>query len=112
MKDTYRNSTAILRLNRFIVLAVLILNTISSALSLWMLHHNQQRMLNSAFAVPVDGSVLPLKLVDQRENRQVEALAHIDRFHRLFYGLEGGNYRTQLEKALRLGDASVDNIYR
>jgi hypothetical protein len=112
MKNTYRNITDILRLNRFIVLVVVILSTISSGLSLWMLHHNQERMLNSAFAVHVDGSVLPLKLVDQRENRQVEALAHIDRFHRLFYGLEGGNYRTQLEKALRLGDASVDNIYR
>lgn len=112
MKKTYRNITDILRLNRFIVLTVVSLALISSGLSLGMLYRFHERMLNSAFAVHTDGSVLPLKLVDQRENREVEARAHIDRFHRLFYGLEAANHRAQLEKALWLGDATVDNVYR
>jgi len=112
MKNTYRNITDILRLNRFIVLAVVSLCLITSGLSLGMLYRFNERMLNSAFAVHTDGSILPLKLVDQRENREVEALSHIDRFHRLFYGLEATNHRAQLEKALWLGDATVDNIYR
>ena len=112
MKNTYRNITDLLRLNRFIVLAVVTLCLITSGLSLGMLYHFNERMLNSAFAVHTDGSILPLKLVDQRENREVEALSHIDRFHRLFYGLEATNHRKQLENALWLGDASVDNIYR
>src|SRR5690606_24982294 len=112
MKNTYRNITDILRLNRFIVLAVVGLCLISSGLSLGMLYRFNERMLNSAFAVHTNGAILPLELVGQRELLKVEALAHIDRFHRLFYGLEATNHRAQLEKALWLGDASVDNIYR
>lgn len=42
----------------------------------------------------------------------MEALAHIDLFHRLFYGIDDSNYHDHLDKALWLGDASVDAIYR
>lgn len=112
MKNTFRNITDILRLNRFIVLTVVSLCLLCSGLSLGLLYHYQEKLLNSAFMVRSDGSILPLELVEQRENREVEALAHIDRFHRLFYGIDGINYRAQLEKALWLGDASVDAIYR
>lgn len=112
MKHTYRNITDLLRLNRFIVLAVVTLCLVATGLSLGMLYRFNDRMLNSAFAVHTDGSILPLKLVDQRENREVEARSHLDRFHRLFYGLEASNHRARLEKALWLGDASVDNVYR
>ena len=112
MKNTFRNITDILRLNRFIVLTVVSLCLLCSGLSLGLLYHYQEKLLNSAFMVRSDGSILPLELVEQRENREVEALAHIDRFHRLFYGIDGINYRARLEKALWLGDASVDAIYR
>ena len=112
MKNTFRNITDILRLNRFIVLTVVSLCLLCSGLSLGLLYHYQEKLLNSAFMVRSDGSILPLELVDQQENREVEALAHIDRFHRLFYGIDGINYRARLEKALWLGDASVDAIYR
>ena len=112
MKSTYKNITDILRLNRFIVLTVVALCLLTSGLSLGLLYHYQEKLLNAAFAIQSDGSVLPLELVGQRENREVEALAHIDRFHRLFYGIDGTNYRARLEKALWLGDASVDAIYR
>jgi len=112
MKKIYRNITDILRLNRFIVLAVVILCLLTSGLSLGLLHHYQEKLLNSAFAIGANGTVVPLKLVDQKDKREVEALAHIDRFHRLFYGIDGTDYRSHLEKALWLGDATVDAIYR
>lgn len=112
MKTVYKNITDILRMNRFIVLAVVALCLLTSSLSLGLLYHYQEKLLNSAFAIQNDGSVLPLVLVDQRENRKVEALSHIERFHRLFYGIDGTNYRKRLEKALWLGDASVDAVYR
>ncbi|WP_108423242.1 conjugal transfer protein TraK [Flagellimonas amoyensis] len=112
MKNNFRNITDILRLNRFIVLTVVSLCLLCSGLSLGLLYHYQEKLLNSAFIIRSDGSILPLELVEQRENREVEALAHIDRFHRLFYGIDGINYRARLEKALWLGDASVDAIYR
>ena len=89
MKKIYRNITDILRLNRFIVLAVVILCLLTSGLSLGLLHHYQEKLLNSAFAIGANGTVVPLKLVDRKDKREVEALAHIDRFHRLFYGIDG-----------------------
>ena len=110
MKKIYRNITDILRLNRFIVLAVVILCLLTSGLSLGLLHHYQEKLLNSAFAIGANGTVVPLKLVDRKDKREVEALAHIDRFHRLFYGIDGTDYRSHLEKAIWLGDASVDAI--
>ena len=69
-------------------------------------------MLNSTFAVNTDGSIIPLKLVSQKENMEVEALSHLDLFHQYFYGIDESNYEKNLEKALWLGDSSVDNVYR
>lgn len=112
MKRVYKNITEILRLNRFTVLAVVTLCLLSSGLSLGLLYHYQEKLLNAAFVIQGDGSVMPLELVEQKESLEVEALAHIERFHRLFYGIDGTNYRERLDKALWLGDASVDAVYR
>ncbi len=64
------------------------------------------------FAVNTDGSVIPLKLSTAKENLEVEALAHLEMFHQYFYGIDASNYENHLEKALWLGNSSVDNIYR
>ena len=56
--------------------------------------------------------LIPLKLVSQKENLAVEALAHLELFHRYFYGIDDSNYEKNLEKALWLGNGSVDNVYR
>jgi len=112
MKKTYINITDILRLNRYIVLAVTTLCLFTSAFSLWTAHRAQRTLLESAFAVNTDGSIIPLKLVDQRENLEVELRHHVHLFHQLFYGLDESNYERNLEKALWLGDASVDEAYR
>lgn len=112
MKTTYKNITDILRLNRFIVLAVVILCLLTSSFSLWTAHSTNRLMLDSAFAVNTDGSVIPLKLVSQKENLEVEAMSHLDLFHNYFYGLDESNYEKNLEKALWLGDSSVDEAYR
>lgn len=112
MKATYKNITDILQLNRFIVLAVVVLCLITSSFSLWMVFRFNRTMLGSAFAVNTDGSVIPLKLVSERENLEVEALSHLQLFHEYFYGLDESNYTKHLEKALWLGDSSVDEAYR
>ncbi|SNY99538.1 conjugal transfer protein TraK [Flagellimonas pacifica] len=112
MKNTYKNISDILRLNRFIVLAVTALCLLTSGFSLWMAHQAQRTLLESAFAVNTDGSVIPLKLVKQRENLEVEARSHLQLFHQYFYGIDESNYEKNLEKALWLGDSSVDEAYR
>ena len=112
MKRSYKNITEILRLNRFIVLAVTILCLVTSGFSLWTAHRAQRTLLESAFAVNTDGSVIPLKLVTQRESLEVEAHSHLHLFHQYFYGIDESNYEKNLEKALWLGDSSVDEAYR
>lgn len=108
----YKNITEILRLNRFIVLAVTTLCLLTSGFSLWTAHRAQRTLLESAFAVNTDGSVIPLKLVEKRENLEVEARSHLRLFHEYFYGIDESNYERNLEKSLWLGDSSVDEVYR
>ena len=112
MKRSYKNITEILQLNRFIVLAVTMLCLLTSGFSLWTAHRAQRTLLESAFAVNTDGSVIPLKLILQRENLEVEARSHLQLFHQYFYGIDESNYEKNIEKALWLGDSSVDEAYR
>ena len=112
MKTPYKNIYAILKLNRFIVLAVIVFAFLSSTFALWMAFSTNKNALNSAFAINTDGSIIPLKLVTQKENFSVEALAHLELFHTYFYNIHASNYEKNLEKALWLGNSSIDNLYR
>lgn len=71
-----------------------------------------RKALNAAFAISTDGSIIPLKLVTQKENFRVEALAHLALFHTYFYNIDPSNYESNLEKALWLGNSSVSNLFR
>ena len=112
MKTPYKNIYNVLKLNRFIVLAVVICSLLSSSFSLLMVYNMNKTTLNSVFAINTDGSIIPLKLVTQKENFRVEALAHLELFHTYFYNIDASNYERNLEKALWLGNSSVDNLYR
>ena len=68
MKTPYKNIYKILKLNRLIVLAVVICALLSSSFSLLMVYNMNKTALNSAFAINTDGSIIPLKLVTQKEN--------------------------------------------
>ena len=112
MKTPYKNIYSVLRINRFIVFSVVLVAFLSSSFALWSVFNMNQKMLNSMFAVNTDGSVIPLELSTKKENLEVEALAHLELFHQYFYGLDASNYEKNLEKALWLGNSSVDNVYR
>ena len=71
MKTPYKNIYAVLKLNRFIVLAVVIFAMLSSTFSLFMVYKTNKETLNSAFAINTDGSIIPLKLLTQKENFKV-----------------------------------------
>lgn len=101
-----------MRLNRFIVLAVVIAAGVASIVSSILLFRLHQQSQNNAFAIHTDGSILPLKVVSQYENLEVEALAHLELFHRNFYNIDASNYEKHLDKALWLGNSSVDALYR
>ena len=112
MKTPYKNIYNVLKLNRFIVLAVVVCALTSSTFSVWMAFTTNKNAMNSAFAINTDGSIIPLKLVNQKENFNVEALAHLELFHNYFYNIDASNYEKNLKKALWLGNSSVDNLYR
>ena len=112
MKTSYKNIYTVFKINRFIVLAVVICALGSSAFSGWIVYDTHKKALNSAFAINTDGTVIPLKWVVQKENFQVEALAHLELFHSYFYNIDASNYEKNLEKSLWLGNSSVDNLYR
>lgn len=112
MKTPYKNIYTVLKLNRFIVLAVVVCASLTSTFSIWMVFNINNKALNSAFAINTDGSIIPLKLVSQKENFRVEALAHLELFHNYFYNIDASNYEKNLAKALWLGNSSVDNLYR
>jgi hypothetical protein len=112
MKTPYKNIYTILKLNRFIVLVVIIGAILTCIVSILLVVRLHKETVNNAFVVSIDGSVIPLKLVSQRENLTVEAMAHLELFHRYFYHIDAGNYEKSLEKSLWLGNSSVDNLYR
>ncbi|AVR46592.1 conjugal transfer protein TraK [Christiangramia fulva] len=112
MKTPYQNIYSVLKLNRFVIIAVVICAFSSSIFSGWIAFSINKKALNSAFAVNTNGEVIPLKLVSQKENFKVEALAHLELFHNYFYNIDASNYEKNLEKALWLGNSSVDNLYR
>lgn len=112
MKLPYKNIYDILKLNRYITITVTAMALLSSVFSGIMVFSMYKKAMGSAFAVNTDGSVIPLILVSQKENLQVEALSHLTLFHKYFYGIDDSNYESNLEKALWLGNSSVDNVYR
>ena len=112
MKTPHKNIYNVLKLNRFIVVSVIVCTFLSSTISVWMVVITNENALNNAFAINTDGSIIPLKLVSQKENFKVEALAHLELFHKYFYNIDASNYERNLEKSLWLGNSSVDNLYR
>lgn len=112
MKTPYKNIYTVLRLNRLIVLAVVICAAIISIVSIVLVLKVHRETVNHAFVVNTEGSVIPLKLVSQKENMKVEALAHLELFHTYFYNIDASNYEKNLGKALWLGNSSVDALYR
>jgi len=112
MKTPYKNIYTILKLNRFIVLSVVIGAVLTCIVSVLLVIKLHKETVNSAFVVNTNGSVIPIKLVSQQENLEVETLAHLELFHRYFYHIDASNYEKHLEKALWLGNSSVDALYR
>ncbi len=112
MKTPYKNIYEVLKMNRFIVLTVVIASLLSTIFSSLMSYKMYNRSVNGAFAIGRNGEVMPLQWVGQKENLEVEALEHLHLFHTYFYGIDPTNFGSNIEKALWLGNSTVDNVYR
>ena len=63
MKTPYNHIYAVLKINRLIVISVIIGATLSMVFSGWMVYTTYQKALHSAFAISTTGEVIPLKLI-------------------------------------------------
>jgi hypothetical protein len=112
MKFSYQNIHTLFRINRLIVISVVIMAFASSGVSAWMTYQIHRESLQNVFAIDASGAVLPLSWEAQSAHREVEALAHLEQFHRLFYGIDAATFEEHLERALWWGDASVNELYK
>ncbi|WKB81774.1 conjugal transfer protein TraK [Cellulophaga lytica] len=112
MKTPYKNIYSLMKLNRFVVLTVVITAALTCIVSLILVIQLHKEMVHNAFVVNTDGHIIPLKLVSQQENLEVEIQAHLELFHTYFYNIDASNYDKNLDKALWLGDSTVDALYR
>lgn len=112
MKTPYKNIYKVLDQNRFIVWSMVIGTTVTCVVAILSMLKLHRETVDKVFMVNTDGDVIPLKLVSQKENLGVEVLSHLELFHTYFYNIDPSNYEKNLEKALWLGDSSVDALYR
>ena len=111
MKPPYKNIYSVLQLNRYIVLTVVIGAVLTCIVSVLLVMELHKEMVSNDFVVNSTGSVIPLQLVSQQENLEVEAMSHLELFHTYFYHIDASNYKKHLEKALWLGNSSIDDLY-
>jgi hypothetical protein len=112
MKTPFKNIVQVFRLNRWVVLSVIILSGLVCSVSIMVVAKIHQNSMDHAFVVNGEGEVIPLQWVAQRQHLEVEALAHLEQFHRWFYGVDAGSYEAHMEKALWLGNNSVAEVYQ
>jgi hypothetical protein len=112
MKTPFKNIVQVFRLNRWVVLSVVILSGLVCSVSIMVVAKIHQNSMDHAFVVNGKGEVIPLQWVAQRQHLEVEALAHLEQFHRWFYGVDAGSYEAHMEKALWLGNNSVAEVYQ
>ncbi|MEQ8420510.1 MAG: conjugal transfer protein TraK [Arenibacter algicola] len=112
MKTPYKNIYKVLDQNRFIVWSLVIGTTVTCVVAILSMLKLHRETVDKVFMVNTDGDVIPLKLVSQKENLGVEVLSHLELFHTYFYHIDPSNYEKNLEKALWLGNSSVDALYK
>ena len=97
MKTPYKNIYEVLKMNRFIMLAVIVMAFLSTIISSMISYKMYNKALNGSFAIGKNGEVIPLQWVQEKENLEVEALEHLRLFHNYFYGLDAINFESHIE---------------
>jgi hypothetical protein len=70
-----------------------------------------QQTLSQVLVVDQNGEVLPLKWMQRLNNINIEIKDHLEKFHTYFYNYDAYNVEKSIERALWLGDKSVEQLY-
>ena len=73
MKTPFKSIVHVLRLNRFVVLAVVIASVLVCMVAMVLVGRIYRESLNGAFVVNGEGEVIPLSWAEQRDHLEVEA---------------------------------------
>ncbi|MFC4218953.1 conjugal transfer protein TraK [Flagellimonas marina] len=112
METPFKNIQQQLRLNRWVVLSVVIASGMVCMVATLLMYKVHRESMEHAFVVNGEGEVIPLTWVEQRKNLEVEALAHLEQFHSWFYGVDAGSYERNMERALWMGNTSVAEVFQ
>lgn len=69
-------------------------------------HFDSNRIILEA-----DGQPRNFKVVNEKQAREIEAKAHMERFYKTFYSFSVHNIDKNIEDAMWLGDKSIEKLY-
>jgi hypothetical protein len=98
-------------INRLIVLALLVAFAFFSIVFGVAINRLYSKQLNTVLVLDSEGDVVPMKWMDRLENIHIEVKHHLTLFHTYFYGYDSFSVEKNTEKALWLGDNTVEQLY-
>lgn len=111
MKNPKINIYKYLMLNRLIVFAMLAAFVVFGIIMGVSISRLYSKQLNTVLVLDSEGDVVPMKWMDRLENIHIEVKHHVSLFHNYFYSFDPFNVQKNTEKALWLGDKSVEQLY-
>lgn len=106
-KDIYKT----LIVNRMVVFALTIAFIVATTIQSISIKNLKKDFLNTILCLDYNSEVIPVKWMQRDENIKVEIMNHLEMFSKYFYQFDAFNVDKQLEKALWLGDKSVEQVY-
>lgn len=100
-----------LLLNRLIVFALVGAFLVASIIMGISINRLYSKQLNTVLVVGTEGEVIPMKWLKRKENIEIELKHHLLMFHENFYAYDLMNVKRNTEKALWLGDNSIEQLY-
>lgn len=97
--------------NRMVVWGLTIAFIVSAAIFAFAINDLYSKQLNTVLVLDTEGEVIPMKWMQRDENIKVEIKDHLEKFHTYFYQYDAFDVEKSLEKALWLGDNSIEQLY-
>lgn len=100
-----------LLVNRMVVWGLTVAFVVASIIFAISINSLYTKQLNTVLVIDANGAVIPMKWMDRVEVVQIEIADHLEKFHTYFYDYDAFNVNKRLEKALWLGDKSIEQLY-
>lgn len=106
-KDIYKA----LRRNTTVVWGLVLAFIVSMIIMCVLMFRVYSYNMNHTLTLDKNGDVLPLTWIERDESIKIEMKHHIEMFLGYFYNYDRNNWKSQLDKALWLGDESIEKLF-